>query len=137
MRIRHQCQHFEHLPPGNRELRSARGGLASFGAGNSGFVRRVNLASFGALPNLPMASFGAAPGSLASFGALPIFSMASFGAAKTGFVRRQTAAYDARPAQISQTANGFVRRRGTGFVRRGENWLRSARGELASFGAPG
>jgi hypothetical protein len=57
------------------------------------------MASFGALPILPMASFGAGQASLASFGAVPNLPMASFGA--VGFVRR-----------LAHLANGFVRRRG-------------------------
>jgi hypothetical protein len=42
--------------------------------------RRGSLASFGAFPILPMASFGAGPRPLASFGAFSILPMASFGA---------------------------------------------------------
>jgi hypothetical protein len=56
--------------------------------------------------------------SLASFGALLSLPMASFGATTADFVRRKKRSCDARPTQISQTANGFVRRRGTGFARR-------------------
>jgi hypothetical protein len=54
----------------------------------------MSLASFGDLPILPMASFGAENGGLGSFGALPILPMASFGAV-------ELASFGARPASLT------------------------------------
>jgi hypothetical protein len=119
-------------------LRSARWGLASFGALNNGFVRRLAEERGGCharhkTPRMPMASSGAVE--LASFGArsAPVRHNLSphFAWIATGFVRREGSWLRSARREPNPCGDHLIVSHATPPQR----WLRSARGPLASFGA--
>jgi hypothetical protein len=142
-------------PPilGANWLRSAREELASFGARRLGFVRRStqlangfvrrgrdwlrsareSLASFGALPSLPMASWLmrrigwkrhlCAPGGT-DFSRSEVQEWQGIGPTEVGPTPTTIASSSPVPAHVPASFGAAE----TGFVRRGEAWLRSARG---------